>query len=255
MMRPRTVASVMAFSALLFGTTYTTGAQARCYEEFPIVGRSTCRKFGAWDLFDLPRLALNVGFSVHTVPLANATVMGSVDKTRSVGVPSAVFSGIDTTAVSFDWGPTGFVAGPLYLGPKLQVGPAFFSGPKTTADGYRITSNTGIYAGGGLLVGVAFHPRAMLPIGFRLEVLGGGRVVSVSGKTEDTTAIAGAGTTLSITAGSWLLEPRVAIEYWTAPWMSVSVFGGKNVVNANDNSVGLSFGFHMMPYDLPRSAW
>ena len=112
---PRTVASVMAFSALLFGTTYTTGAQARCYEEFPIVGRSTCRKFGAWDLFDLPRLALNVGFSVHTVPLANATVMGSVDKTRSVGVPSAVFSGIDTTAVSFDWGPTGFVAGPHHL--------------------------------------------------------------------------------------------------------------------------------------------
>jgi hypothetical protein len=254
-MNRRQLAGVLSLIAITMSITYTTKAQARCYEEFPIVGRSTCRKFGSWDLLDLPRLALNVGFSVHTVPLNHASVVGTIGKTQSVGVPSAVFKGLDTTAVTFDWGPTGYIAGPVYLGPRLQFGPAFFSGQKTTADGYRVDASAGIYAGGGLLVGAALHPRAILPFGFRLEMLAGGRVVSVTGKTDDPTIGVGPGSALTITAASWLLEPRVVIEYWTASWMNVSLFGGKNLVNTNENTIGLAFGFHMMPYDQPRSVW
>ncbi|MFO0658713.1 MAG: hypothetical protein U0165_02610 [Polyangiaceae bacterium] len=229
-------------------------AHARCSEAYPIVGYSNCQGYGSWELLDIPRLSMRVGSSFHLVSLEDPTVTATTGKNQpTVGVPSSVFKGLEVKAFSFDWGPTGFVGGPIYLGPRLQVGPAFVSGTPTTTTGYKVDASTGVYFSGGLLVGAAFHSRSFLPLAVRVELLGGGRFISITGKSLDPAI--GSPTALTFMTSAWLLEPRIAVEYWSSSWMSVSAWAGKSIAAQSDTSMGLMFGFHLMPYDLPRSAW
>ena len=215
---------------------------SRAHADTSVVGRSDRTKFGRWEWVPFPRMAASFGTSTHLFAIGSIS-SGSVARTppeQTTQAPSDLLHGNTVVAQAIDLRPLiVHVAGPFYLGPMVSIGPAFRSG--TPSDARYSVGNTGVFFEGGLVPGFDFQ-LGELPLTVRTEILLGGRLATFNGNTNDQKSFLA-------TSMTWVAQPRVALDMWTSPFVTVGAFAGANVVRQNDYVVGLSLAAHFAPYD------
>ena len=210
----------------------SSSASDPCLGDSPVVGRSTCRTFGSWQLAGgVPRLEVGMGISIHRFSLGGTSFQGTADHDPSISYRAAggELSGGDA-AVGYSTDVRALVGGAhVYGGLEGQVGgfdldgEVFHNGPQT------VTPERTLYmAGGGVIGAHASFGRFRA----RAEVFAGVRYLSVSGESRQLACVTD--TTMRAFAG--LVEPRVAIEAWVTPWAALGVAAG-----ASDLSRGCDF--------------
>ena len=198
-----------------------------------------------------PRLTLTVGTSLHSVGLAGTSFAGTADHDQGIDYRIAGGAmGPEARAVgaSFDMRVTNAVSDHLYLGVEGQVGGAgLVGGPAMVSQGdsLLLQPRGGLYLAGGGLAG------AVVSIGdydLRGEVVAGGRALGLQvhsqhlNCTDDSTAWG---------AQPWI-EPRVAIDRWVSPWVTVGAFAGGSLLHRGDTSFGLTVTGHVRAFDARR---
>jgi hypothetical protein len=232
----RTVALVAAIAVVgLAG-----GARA----DSSVVGRSDRNRFGRWEWVPFPRMAISIGTSTHTFSVGSisSTPGKGQPASSAVPLPSDLLQGNTVVAQTIDIRPLiAFVGGPFYLGPLVSIGPGFRRG--TLSDGGYSASSTGVFFEGGLLPGVAF-PLGDSGVSARFEALLGGRLLAFSGHVND-----GTDRGFNASSATWVAQPRVALDVWTSPFVTIGAFAGTNLVQRGDHVFGLSIAAHMAPFD------
>lgn len=227
----------LALSILLALSTLGGTAHA----DSSVVGRSDRNKFGRWEWVPFPRMGASFGTSTHLFAIG-AISSGSTARSteQTAQAPTDLLHGNSVLAQTIDLRPLIIhVAGPFYLGPNISIGPAFRSG--TPSDARYSAGSSGIFFEGGLVPGFDFR-LGELPVTARVEMLLGGRLASFNGSTTDQKGFIA-------TSMTWVAQPRVAIDMWTSPFVTVGAFAGANVVRQNDYVFGLSLAAHFAPYD------
>ena len=207
-----------------------------------VVGRSDRNRFGRWEWVPYPRLAIGIGTSTHMFAIGDVSASSTRNTTPSttVSVPGDLLRGNTVVAQTIDLRPLiVHLGGPFYIGPLVQIGPGFRSG--TTNEAGYSPASSGIFFEGGLLPGLSFQ-LGDAPVTVRLEALLGGRVLAFSGTTSDQRGFSAAAT-------SWVAQPRVALDMWTSPFVTIGAFAGTNLVHQSDYVFGLSFAAHLAPFD------
>jgi hypothetical protein len=221
-------------------------ASASCYEKSDIVGHERCRRFGSeWAFERYPRfvISLEIGDSVfdpgrRTFDFAECKSCGYHSFPGSAlgpGMFEAKGAGLEIDL---------FLLGPLYLGARLaeQVG--------TNAIGSVVTDD-GVHLAGSSSA-LTYVSSAQLTLGVRAPL---GRVslrfegsVGDEFLTLDQTASDGQeGTSW---ASPWLLlGARGMVDVWATPGMTVSVYGGTNLLDVSERTLGLAVAFHMRSFD------
>lgn len=199
-----------------------------------VVGRSECATYGRWSMPEwFPRMSWGVGLAYRTFAFDHPTVQAGKGVT---GAPPSLdpnaFVGSKMTLVGFELQPMRtFLGGPFYVGPDLIVGPAFLSGQKPNAPG----GTTGFGFQGGLRTGVAMQGR---DVSVGVEVVFGGRLAVLSN-------IGG----YQIQRANWLVEPRLRVDVFTSPYVTVGGYAAANLVDLPSYGGGLDVSFHLLPYD------
>jgi hypothetical protein len=142
----------------------------------------------------------------------------------------------------------------LFLGPNAYFGYMLGLGvgraqSDTTfeADGHRYDASSG---GGvlsfrtGALLGAAL-PLQRLRV--RFESLVGLQMISLSHDVASTSG--GATERTSSLNATFLLEPRVALDLWVGPRVTVSAYVGKDLLHLRDTTAGIGFSLHALRFD------
>ena len=109
-----------------------------------------------------------------------------------------------------------------------------------------VTTDSGpsIHAAAGALVG-AQTPR-VFDFQARAELFAGGRIVGLSLRERyDCNHDGCAG----LLGAQWMLEPRVAVDYWAFPQVTFGAWVGSDVLHNGNVSGGLSFVLHTRTFD------
>jgi hypothetical protein len=212
--------------------------------ESSVVGRSERNRFGRWEWMPFPRLATGIGTSTHMFSIGSITSTPAKGQPASsaLPLPSELLEGNTVVAQTIDLRPViVFLGGPIYLAGVIQIGPGFRRG--STSDGSYSASSAGLFFEGGLLPGVAV-PLGESGVTAKLETLLGGRLLAISGYRND-----GSERSFTATSTSWVVQPRVALDVWTSPFVTVGAFAGSNLVRQGDHVFGLSVAAHVSPFD------
>ena len=95
---------------------------------------------------------------------------------------------------------------------------------------------------GGLVLGVALP---IEDVTLRAEALVGGRGTFIERETRVRDCV---GTTSSV-AAELVVEPRVALDWFVLPRISLGAYIGTNVIVPGELSGGVTLAFHLRPYD------
>lgn len=216
-----------------------------------MLGYRHCTGYATWDVTGYPRLTIAVGTSLHSFGLAGTAFAGTADHDDGIAYRIAGDTmGPEARAAgaSFDMRVTNAVTDHFYLGVEGQMGGVgLVGGPVMVSQGdsLLLQPHGGLYLAGGGLAG------AVVSIGaydLRGEVVAGGRAVGLQvhsqhlNCTDDSTAWG---------AQPWI-EPRVAIERWVSPWVTVGAFAGENALRRGDTSFGLTITGHVRAFDARR---
>lgn len=146
-------------------------------------------------------------------------------------------------AGTFDMRLTGFATRALYWGGELGFG--FGTAPRVAiepAPSTIITAGPSVHIVSGGVVGLSTRREGRFSA--RAELLGGGRFLAITSRDAATDKQAS-----SYLAASWIAEPRVAIEMWARPDLSLSLWAGADVLHLGDVSSGLSLVMHTRSFD------
>ncbi len=198
-----------------------------------VVGRNECATYGRWSLPDwMPRITWSVGVAYRTFAFDHPTVQAGKGVTGPAPtIDPDAFVGSRMTLVGFELQPVRFfVAGPFYMGPDIIVGPTFLTGQKPNAPG----GSTGFGLQGGLRSGVAIQGN---DVSVGLEVVVGGRVAALSSSG------------YQIQRANWLVEPRLRLDFWTSPYVSLGGYAAANLTDLPSYGGGLDVTLHLLPFD------
>jgi hypothetical protein len=235
--------------ALLILLPREARAHSSCVEQSDVTGDRVCSRFGdGWSVERMPQLVLAAGFTTnHLVPSARnwTGTFGKDHPTKfRVAGDSLGMRAIDD--VGFDFRLTGFITKTTYVGIDWGLGFGSVQPRFAPRDGYELRPKSGINF---VQAKIATVVGARLPLGpfsVRLEALVGVQVASVSGELRP---LNGQWVSGSFTNAALLLEPRVAVDVWTTPWSTITLWGGGNALYASDRSMGLSFSLHGRSFD------
>ncbi len=243
---PAGLAGIAAITALVAPALAHAGSS--CHEVSDIVGYEQCTRFGAsWANERRPPFTL--AFGVRTFMFSPLGHTFSAKTTKN-GPEVYSFEGdiLGTKpliASGFGWQITGYAWRNVYLGVESSWAFGKNGGYAFQANGYDVEPSgwldTFAFAGG-LLMG------ARIPLGklsLRPEMLVGGRVLSLSQQA----TLAGEAKKATATTAAWALEPRLALDMWVLPWMTVSAFAGKDLRDPRSLSFGLMIVGHVRAYD------
>jgi hypothetical protein len=208
-----------------------------CQEVSKVMGYSSCRRFGTW----------SIPFSMFTevgASMLKYDVDGINAAMRSAGVaPSPVSATLGTwrTAVSIAW---------FYAGDELGIGsvtggPRLISGTMPVNQSFAVVQpaeSSGFVIQDAVLLGARAHVGPLsiggeMAIGFRI---GDYQSPSLPAPLYDTTE------------ASFLLEARAKADLWVNTWLTVGAMASVSMLDVHNVGVGLTLGFHMMPYDSQR---
>jgi len=217
----------------------------QCVEHSDVVGHQTCTRFGSWDATYVPALTFELGGSLHLVD--GASLDGFSLAEHDGGNVGVNVTGTRTAAIGTgDLRVRLAITRNFYLGVELGIG----GGP--SAPGLQATTSMAdatVRPSGTMWISGGFAVGARIPLGaidLRAELLLGGALAT----SELHERYFDCENYVSIGSGIGLVEPRVAIDWWVSPWMTLGVVGGVNLAGPlSDAQVGVAVGFHARPHD------
>jgi hypothetical protein len=219
---------------LLAATGLAEARGSSCHEVSKVVGYSVCRRFASW----------SIPFSMFTEVGASALrfdVDGINRAMASAGAPSSQVSatiGTWRTAFSVSW---------FYVGDEIGIG-GITGGPQltngttpamTSLAEVQPTASSGFLIQDALFVGARTHSG---PLSIGGEVAVGFRI-------GDYTSPSLPAPLYAITDASFLLEARAKADLWVNTWLTVGAVASVSMLDRHDVGVGITLGFHVMPYD------
>lgn len=225
-----------------------------CREVSDIVGYERCTAYGAG--WSVERTSpIRIDFGLHYLALAprGRTLEGSFG-TREPG--AFRYSGDDVqgplAALMLELRPSIFVVSGLYVGYELGAGAGHAALPgTTTSGGWRVgASSAAVNLFALNFGGVAGYRIPAGSVSIRLESMLGLRIISAS-QTAASDAYPSR-REASVTLFTWAVEPRIALDVWVSPSITLAAFAGVNALGLGDRSIGLALGVHSRTYD---GAW
>jgi hypothetical protein len=138
-------------------------------------------------------------------------------------------------ANAVDFGAYVFVAGPVYFGPTFQVGWLSSAMPR----GATQVSDQGTFTQIAGALGLETFASGALSLRFE-AVTGWHRVVMM-----------GAFDTKQSQSGSFLIQPRIALDAWGSSRFVFSVWVGTDALHPTDFAGGLALALHFTDFDAP----
>lgn len=224
-----------------------------CVEQSDVLGRRVCSGFGAWALPSLaPILTVESGVSVRTVALGRYGFAGEVDhgtegsyQYRLVGDEM----GAEAQLVSADLRVLG--GRRIYAGAEFDLGGVAGDDADmvtmATDGGVRpaeMTPRIQMSFGYGAVLG------ARVPLGnLRLsaEVFAGGRTLQLAVDS----AVGACETTSYAYSSRAAIEPRVRLEAWVSPWLTLGAFAGSDLLSPGP-AAGAFLSGHTRAFDGGR---
>lgn len=240
----------LALAGLVLVAPAAARAHKHCVETSDVVGERNCSRYGAgWAAERSVPIVLGLGAFHGQVSPIGRSFAGKIGKSS----PTLYDYQGDETGLStvktygFDLRTHGFLTRSLYLGFDWAMAFAHASPQAHVADGWALAPRNGLNFFQ-LRVGPSLGlriPAGRLSlrgeIGFGLQILS---MTQNARPLQSTATSAGAATYV----GGYV-EPRVAVDAWTSPWSTVSVWGGVNVLHPADRSFGLAFALHGRAFD------
>lgn len=218
----------------------------RCYETGTVVGETQCTNFGAWWATERA-VPLFGGLGAWT-GFTQSPLTGSITK------EGQTLAGIDSTQLARgalrahggDIRVAGMVSNYLYIG--LGWGLALGSNTGNTVDsnGYRIALRSGVNMIHGRVAPFIGVRAPLGRLSLRAELAPSLQILSVLVQATDAEG--------KVTPGSaggfrFALEPRLAVDYWTTPDTTFSLWSGANALRPGDITVGLAVMGHIRAFD------
>ncbi len=218
-----------------------------CIGASPVVGRSPCAWYGReWALPEGPRMQLSLGLDMRRLGSPGIAIDdddgSGVAASQTAPSVSQVNGGGIADAAAFDLRITGEVTRALYIGTDTSIGTLHVEQP--TPRDVRIEEG-GLFFSTGGVAGLVLH---LGPFVARGEMFGGVRVVELP-LTLVTSSVEQRSRASEVGA---MLEPRVAAELWLAPWITLGVHAGSDLLRENDLLLGVYLGLYGHGYDASR---
>ena len=243
----------LALAVVLGGLSLSSAARAShsCIEVSDIVGYQRCSHYGStWATEDSPPLTLGV----------NASYLAIDPRGRSYKGVMKV--GTRTTPIEYDGsalGKSSVGSGGVGLRITGFLLPFFYAGIEygitlgRTQPGSFISDGASFQRGGALIDTTVLFGGALfglrLPLG-RVSVRGdlflGGYGLSL---VQAVTKGALMNAKVSMSASAPLVEPRVSVDLWATPWVTLSGSYGRNLVDGGTQAGALSVTFHGRAFD------
>lgn len=240
--------AVAAALLVTLAPTKRASASKQCVEVSEVVGERRCGRFGMmWSREHAIPFFAGIGmFSGLVQPYGRPFTGTVIDGNKRTPIDAGQFvrGPIQSHGINFRLG--GYFARYGYLG----IDWAFALGharaePHDTA-GYRVAPTPGINFFQGR-VGTLFGVRAPLgKVSLRLEVLTGLGLMFLSNRTLDANGVARDGATGGF---AFVVEPRVAADFWVTPDTTLSLWAGSSVLRTGDHSFGTTLTFHLRAFD------
>jgi hypothetical protein len=239
-------AGVLACAVMAAGV-----AQARCPDPDTLVVGDTCKQYGEdgaskWSAGEIPLVATLGLRSLSYAPSMGGTFDGNVETSplaysfpgQSLGSTSLRTYGMEA---GLAWYPIPFA----YVGLSLAFGMGQWSGAGFSSNNLGISSRGSLDAS---MINYAALAGLRLPLGtmsLRGEMLLGGSSISIDQYAQN------GNNQLTATASSTvlLLEPRVALDVWATPTLTVSLFGSMPSFDPDAANAGIILSMHLRAFD------
>lgn len=215
-------------------------ATPACVDESNLVGHTECTRFGdGWDASSWPELSVSLGMGARYLPLGDLSFTGESthgDNPHRLRVDGGELASAEAWLVPLWLRATGGVTRRVYVGAELEVAVGGAGGDVPSRGGPAVAIDGISALGGGAIVGFG------VPIGsleLRAEALIGGRYTMLSVRSMLMDCIADA----SVGAGTWVVEPRLAIDTWATPWVAIGAFAGTDALRGGFDA-GLTIAVH-----------
>ncbi len=225
-----------------------------CREVSDVVGYERCTAYGAgWSVERTYPIRVDFGLHYLALDPRGRTLKGSL----GIGEPGSFrYSGDyvqgPLAALMFELRPSIFVISGLYVGYELGAGAGHADLPDfTTSDGWRVdASSAGVNLFAINFGGIAGYRIPVGSVSIRLENMLGLR--STSASQTAASAAYPSRREASVTLVTWAVEPRIAVDVWVSPSITLAAFAGVNALGLGDRSIGLALGVHSRTYDGTR---
>jgi hypothetical protein len=216
-----------------------------CVERSHVVGQTRCSGFASdWANGDAPAIA--VGVDVRALRLAPSMLVAS--------------GSLASQAWSLESGPEPWL---VSLAPRTRIELERFAyvgiegrlGVGPSVDGTRATRTHEVSVEPGVsqllgIGGVVGMQVVLAPIGLRAELFAGADFAGIWARTSYLGVPGHSSVTLTPHA---VIEPRLAVDLWLTPWLSVGVMGGVDVLGPLTSAdVGLTITGHVRSYDAAQ---
>ncbi len=248
-MRLATVIGV-GLAALLAPALAQAGSHKHCVETSDVVGERSCSRYGVgWSSEHAVPIVLGLGAFHGQVSPIGRSFAGKIGKNSPTLYDyqggEAGLSSVST--YGFDLRTHGFLTRSLYLGFDWTMAFAHARPNAHHADGWALSPRDGVNFFQ-IRVGPALGLR--IPAGrlsFRGELGVGLQILSLSQNARPLQSTASSVGSATYVGG--YLEPRLAVDAWTSPWSTISLWGGVNALHPADRSFGLGFALHGRAFD------
>jgi hypothetical protein len=222
-----------------------------CDEVSDVVGQQRCSRFGeSWSQrARMPAMAIEAGLFTRQLEAGFSVGGTMVHETESFAYQVATVRD-RATAAGAALRVSLALPAPLYVGADLELGGLLSDGGAdvdmggVAAAGPIMAAHRTLYMGAGGVAGV----RGQLGrAGLAAEVVAGVRDVALSVESQHGDCLASE--THHRTAA--FAEPRVRIDVWLTPWVTVAGFAGSDL-DGDSKVVGASLAFHLRAFDHGR---
>ncbi len=218
-----------------------------CRDTTEITGIEECSRFGrGWDASGWPALSFALTFSARRVLVDELSFSGSTthdDNPYRFVLREGDLPRAGAVGPSFGLRGVGFLTRGAYAGLELGAGVGPLSGPSLDTGDLVLTPTTATLLTGGGVGGLS------VPLGafaLRAEVAVGVRALAVHLETRRGTCV----TTTSVWSTGLWLEPRIGLDWFVTPWLTLGAFGGGEPLHGVAAwHGGLSVGVHTRSHD------
>ena len=220
-----------------------------CRDTTAIHGLAECRGFGdGWDASGWPTLELGAGLQMDGLSLSDRSYGGTAMHDEN---PYGWTMGGEDVAAGPATGlrlrGLGFLTPWLYTGFELGFGIGDASGPRLAIGELEVEPTSVVVLDAGAVTGFAIP---VGPVVLRPEVLVGVRGVGLQVETQRGSCVG--------TASEWHAElavaPRLGVDVFVTPWLSVGAYGGSHLIGTGDWHGGVDLRLHTRSYGGQRTA-